>query len=219
MIRYLILIFLFFQVGSLSAQRFLGAVAFGGNLTQVDGDEVYGFKKIGFNVGAASFLPIKEKWFISLEVAFSQKGAYQKYPYVSNPNKDLPFYNLRLNYVEVPLLFHFEDKQIAMLGTGFSYNRLVGVKEIEWGERTSTAARNGVYAIDDFNWIVDVRFRLVKSLRLNFRFAYSVDKIRTRTFSNLAGDVWKRDQYNNILTLRLVYTFNEKIRPRPEDGA
>jgi len=200
-----------------NAQRFLGALAFGGNLTQVDGDEVYGYKKLGFNVGVASFLPIHEKFFISLEVAFSQKGAYQKYPRDQNPFKLLPYYNLRLNYVEIPLLFHFEDKHFAMIGTGFSLNRLVGAKEIEWGIPTSTTSRNGVYAINDINWMVDVRFRIYKSLRLNFRYAYSLGKIRTRTYSNYSGETWSRDQYNNILTMRVVYTFNEKIHPEDEE--
>jgi hypothetical protein len=218
--RKISLLFLFLLSINLSfGQRFLGALAFGGNLTQVDGDEVYGFKKPGFNVGAATFLPIQEKWFVSMEVAFSQKGAYQKYPWEADPSKDLPFYNLRLNYVEIPVLFHFEDKQFAMLGTGFSFNRLVGAKEIEWGQQTTTDSRNGVYSINDFNWMVDVRLRLYKSLRLNFRFAYSLSSIRTREYSNLSGDTWTRNQFNNILTLRLVYTFNETIRPRPEDGA
>jgi hypothetical protein len=193
-------------------QKFLGVLAFGGNLSQVDGDEVYGYKKPGFNIGAASFLPIKDRWFISMEVAFSQKGAYQKYPYAASPSQGLPFYNLRLNYVEVPLLFHFEDKQFAMVGAGISYNRLVGLKEIEWGIITSSGAQSGVYAIDDFNIIVDVRLRVYKSFRFNFRYAYSLEKIRTRTFSNLSGDVWTRNQFNNLLTFRILYTFNETIR-------
>lgn len=196
------------------SQRFLGALAFGGNLTQVDGDEVYGYKKLGFNIGAAAFMPIQQKWFVSLEVAFSQKGAYQKYPWDAVPGNALPYYNLRLNYVEIPLLFHFEDKQFAMIGTGISLNRLVGVNEIEWGLKTATEARNGIYSINDFNWIVDIRLRVYKNLRFNFRFAYSLDKIRTREFSNLSGDVWSRDQFNNILTFRAVYTFNEVIRPQ-----
>ena len=212
---FVFIFFLFFT--SAEAQRFLGALAFGGNLTQVDGDEVYGYKKLGLNAGVASFLPIHEKWFISLEVAFSQKGAYQKYPPVQNPQKSLPFYNLRLNYLEIPLLFHFEDKHFAMIGTGFSLNRLVGVKEIEWGIPTVTAARNGVYSINDVNWIVDLRFRIYKSLRLNFRYAYSVSKIRTREYSDYTGYKWTREQYNNILTMRLVYTFNEKIKEEDEE--
>ena len=199
------------------AQRFLGALAFGGNLTQVDGDEVYGYKKIGLNAGVSSLLPIHEKWFISLEVAFSQKGAYQKYPREYDPSKQLPFYNLRLDYLEIPMMIHFEDKHFVMIGTGFSLNRLVGVKEIEWGILTSTGPRNGIYTINDINWMVDIRFRIYKSLRLNFRYTYSVSKIRTRTYTDYTGYSWTRDQFNNVLTMRLIYTFNEKINPEDEE--
>jgi hypothetical protein len=57
-----------------SAQSFLGALAFGGNLTQVDGDEMYGFKKLGFNVGVSAIYPFTDKWSMSIEASFSQKG-------------------------------------------------------------------------------------------------------------------------------------------------
>lgn len=211
--RFLIILLIFVAGQEIFAQKFMGALAFGGNLAQVDGDEVYGFKKIGLNVGAAAFLPFNEQWKLSLEIGFTQKGAYQKYPMESDPTKELPYYNLRLDYVEIPFLIHYEDRQIAMIGTGFSYGRLVGAKEIEWGLQTATSSRSGVYDISDWNWVLDVRIRLVQSLRLNFRYAYSLYKLRTREFSNLSGDVWTRDQYNNVLTLRLVYTFGEKINP------
>ena len=207
-----VIIFIFFAFSNHSeAQRFLGALAFGGNHTQVDGDEVFGFKKLGFNVGVASFLPITQNWFLSLEVAFSQKGSYEKLPLVANPSNSLPYYNLRLNYVEVPFLMHYEDKKLAMLGAGFSFNRLVGAKEIEWGLPTTTNATNGIYSINDINAIVDIRLRVYKSFRINFRYAYSVSKIRTREYSDFAGNTWTRNQYNSILTFRVVYTFNEKI--------
>jgi len=216
--RKIILFFLFIAgFYTVDAQRFLGAFAFGGNLSQVDGDEVFGYKKLGLNVGVASFLPIHEKWFVSLEVAFSQKGAYQKYPREQDLSKSLPYYNLRLNYLEIPFLVHFEDKHFVMIGTGFSFNRLVGAKEVEWGIPTITGARNGIYSINDINWMVDVRFRIYKSLRLNFRYSYSLGKIRTRTYSDFTGYTWSRNQFNNILTLRFVYTFNETINPEDEE--
>lgn len=214
-----LLFFSIFFIFEANSQRFLGALAFGGNLTQVDGDEVFGYKKIGFNAGAAAFLPIKEIFFVSLEVGFTQKGAYQKYPRVSVIGQGLPYYDLRLNYLEVPLLFHIEDKQFAMLGTGFSFNRLVGLREIEWGKETASGTSANIYSMNDINWIVDIRLRMYKSLRLNFRFAYSLDKIRTRTFTYQDGSSETRNQFNNILTLRLVYTFNETIRPRPDNGS
>ena len=195
-------------------QRFQGAIAMGGNLTQVDGDEVYGFKKVGFNVAAIAIMPIKKKWAISLEATFSQKGAYQKYPREANPDKSLPYYNLRLNYAEVPVLIHFTDKEFLTFGLGLSWGRLVGVKEIEWGVQTPLTLYSGEYGRDDINGIIDIRVPVYHRLSFDIRYAYSFLKIRTRTFTSPSGSQTTREQYNNIITFRLYYIFNErKIRP------
>jgi hypothetical protein len=194
------------------AQSFLGAIAFGGNLTQVDGDEIYGFKKFGFNVGASSIYPFNEKWSISVEASYSQKGSYEKYPPEDRPDKSLPYYNLRLSYLEVPVFVYFTDKGFLTIGAGFSWGRLVGIKEIEWGETVHNSVTNSPYDRNDWNGIINVRIPIWQRFKIDFRYAYSLAKIRTRNYSNMSGDTWSRDQYNNIITLRLVYVFNEKIK-------
>jgi hypothetical protein len=75
---FLIVIFVIFSVhGNLSAQRIKGAVIAGMNLSQVDGDEVYGYNKVGLNAGASAILPVG-KWFsFSIETVYSQKGSKQ----------------------------------------------------------------------------------------------------------------------------------------------
>ncbi len=209
-LRIALFIFVLFLPFMASAQRFQGAVAFGTNLTQVDGDEAYGFKKFGFNVAAIAIIPFKEKWALSLEASFSQKGAYEKYPRESNPSKSLPYYNLRLNYAEVPLMIHFTDKKFLTVGLGLSWGKLVGVKEIEWGKQTKLNLYSGDYNANDFNIMVDVRVPIYKRLYFNFKYAYSLAKIRTREFSNYAGYKWKRKQYNNVLTFRILYVLNKQ---------
>jgi hypothetical protein len=213
-ISYLLPIFvgllLLFAVTQKSySQAFQGAVAIGSNLTQVDGDEVFGFKKFGLNASAIAIVPFKDKWSVSLEACFNQKGAYQKYPREMLPDKELPYYKLTLNYAEIPLMLHFTDKGFLTFGLGFSYGRLVGVKEIEWGIQTPLTLFSGDYIRDDYNVIFDVRAPIYKRLYFNFRYAYSLAKIRTRTYTNISGDEWTRDQYNNVLTIRLLYLFNE----------
>ncbi len=209
----IILVLSFVLLGSKTdAQRFLGAIAFGGNLTQVDGDEIYGFYKLGFNTGVSTIYPFNKKWSLGIEASFSQKGSYQKYPPESNPDKSLPYYDLRLNYLEVPLFMYFTDKEFLTIGLGFSYARLVGIKEVEWGETVSSSITNSPYNSEDWNILVNLRLPVWKRLKLDFRYAYSLAKIRTRQYTNDAGDTWSRDQYNNIITLRLVYVFNEKLK-------
>ncbi len=194
---------------NLKAQVIKGALIAGFNMTQVDGDEVYGFKKFGFNVGAAAIIPVKKKWSISLETIFSQKGAYQRPQY--NDSLYTGEYNLRLNYVEVPVLAHFTDKKIITIGTGFSWGRLVKSNEIEHGGIQSPYSDSIAFNKNDFNWLIDIRFRVWKKLKFNIRYAYSLAKIRTREFYSLAGTSWTRKQYNNVLTFRLIYVFNEQV--------
>lgn len=205
-----ILIFITISLSGIS-QVFLGAVSFGGNLSQVDGDEVYGFKKIGFNAGISAMTPLyKQRFFASVEISYSQKGAYQKYPYEADPTKSLPYYNLRLSYLDVPVLLHVLDKKVIMAGVGISYGRLVGLKEIEWGQSMNSNVVGGPYSRDDWNWIVDVRLPIKNRLKFNFRYAYSMQKIRTRVFTYESGSKETRQQFNNFMTFRVVYVFNEK---------
>jgi len=193
------------------AQAFLGALAFGGNLAQVDGDEMYGFKKIGFNAGVAAIYPFTDNWSMSIEASFSQKGSYQKYP-PEDIGKELPYYDLRLNYLDVPVLIHYTDKGFLNFGLGLSWGQLVGIKEVEWGETVHSSTTNSPYSSSDINGIVSIQIPIYKRFKFNFRYSYSFASIRTREYENQAGEKWSRQQYNNMLTFRLVYVFNEKIK-------
>jgi len=49
-------------------------------------------------------------------------------------------------------------------------------------------------------------------LKINLRYAYSIRSFRNREFSQ--GDF--REQYNNVVTIRLMYIFNEKPFQLPQ---
>jgi len=191
------------------AQRIKGQIIGGINATQIDGDEVYGYHKFGLNLGVGAILPFNNKrWSLSVETIFNQKGAYQN----ESPELDTlpkPYYNIRINYLEVPVLIHFEDKQTITFGLGFSWGRTVGIEEIEHGRKIETTTLAGPYKRDDVNFLADLRFRLYGKLKFNFRYAYTVFPIRTRIFTNSIGQTWERTQYNSLLTFRLIYVFNE----------
>jgi hypothetical protein len=191
-------------------QSFYGAFSLGSNLSQIDGDEIYGFKKLGLNASAAAIYPFHPSWQASVEIQFSQKGSYQKFPVVPVANQTLPYYNLRLDYLEVPFLIHFIDRTGVSIASGIQFGRLVALKEVEWGKETITEVGAGVYARDDWNAILDIRIPLAPRFKLNFRYHYSLVPIRTRTYENAINE-WTRQQYNNFMSLRLVYVFNEPI--------
>ncbi|MBI9037169.1 MAG: PorT family protein [Bacteroidales bacterium] len=203
----LFLLIFFFTADQGYSQRIKGALIAGFNATQVDGDEVVGYNKLGLNVGAAAIIPFKKKWSFSIENVFSQKGSHRGEIYIDSLSGS---YTLRLNYVEVPVLVHFTDKEIITVGSGFSWGRLVGAKEWEHGQRTNTSAKNGPYDKNEFSWLADLRFRIWKRLKFNLRFSYSLAKIRTRKYDN-GYSTWERKQYNNALSFRLLYIFNERL--------
>lgn len=192
------------------SQSIRGELITGFNLAQVDGDEVVGYRKPGFNGGVGAILPIGGQWSISIETLLSQKGAYKKFPFEYNDSLGLPYYNLRLNYAEVPLMLHYNDKNKLIFGLGFSYGRLVDMTEIEHGKDVGWTTANGPYKIGDWDILIDLRFKMFWRMYFNFRYAYSVAPIRERTYTS-GVNTWTRLQYNNMLTFRLLFVFNEEI--------
>ena len=208
----LIILTLILASVDLNAQRFKGAVMGGFNISQVDGDEVYGYHRFGGNIGAAAIMPFNN-WDITLEAVFNQKGAYQKRRYSGDSLTGE--YNLRLNYVEVPLLVHYTDKKFISAGLGFSYGRLVKAYEEEHSGSQPPYMDSVAFRKDDWNFLADFQIRIWKRLWFNVRFAYSMAPIRERTY-NPPGfpEPWTRKQYNHLWTFRLVYVFNEDLSDR-----
>ena len=200
----------------LQSQVIKGEAIFGMNLTQVDGDEVFGFKKIGLNVGAGVMIPIGGNWDVSLEAIYSQKGANQRAQWADSTHNGA--YRLNLNYAEVPVLVMYTDKEFISAGAGFAWGRLVGVKEWEHGKLVeSTTVNSGVYSKNDFSILVEARIRIYKQLKFNLRYQYSLVKIRTRDFGNTNTGFWTRDQFNNVISFRLIWVFNEEQSKRIRD--
>ncbi|HNW98087.1 MAG TPA: outer membrane beta-barrel protein [Bacteroidales bacterium] len=193
-----------------NSQSIRGGLICGFNKTQVDGDEVYGYHKYGLNTGAFASVPIKKKFSFSIEILYNQKGSYQKAWLIDSVKNGA--YKLILNYLDVPVLFQYEDKDIIKFGTGFSWGRLVDFGEWEHKQKINWDTPTGPYKKSDIDFIFDVQLRLIQGFSFDMRYAYSVAKIRTRIF--LTGE--KRNQFNNLITLRLMYTFRDKPMPKPK---
>lgn len=204
----LIISFLLLITTCITAQNIKGGIYGGFNLTQVDGDQVYGYHKKGFNVGPTAIIPIKKSLSLSIETIYNQKGSYQR-PYSKDSINGM--YKLKLNYVEVPVLIHYRDKSKTNFGTGLSWGRLVEFKEWEHKVPINWNKDSIPYKNNDICALVDVDFPIFDRFRFNFRYSYSLFKIRTRYFPNIKTT---RYQYNNMLTFRLLYVFKDDPKPK-----
>jgi hypothetical protein len=219
--KLLLISFMLLALSSaLFAQRFKGAIMGGMNISQVDGDEVVGYNRVGGHLGVAAILPLNN-WDITLETVFNQKGAWEKQQYRDTIN-DYVYtgqYDLRLNYVEVPLMAHYTDRGWITAGAGVSWGRLVSFNETEHGGSVPPYSDTVSFNKNDFDILVDLQFRIYQRLKFNIRYAYSLAPIREREYKEFyTGDEWSRRQYNNLFTFRLVYIFNEALPPKRTRG-
>jgi len=248
------LFFLFLLFCSLSptfAQRFIGGVAVGMNFSMVDGDEVFEtYSKVGFNGGpyVKLMLDNKQRFSVTMELLYSQKGGQKRYPAPNgvrialgdtaliDPNDTVEnmkyFYKLRTDYLEIPLLFHFEDPRSKFgIGIGIAWSRLVYITEYEHdfrkfsaqdttfkirgARRLNTTVNSGRYYKNDWSIIADVKIPIYKGLKANFRFQYSivpfgVERHFIPSTSTDKDEIRVRKPFHNTLTFRIIYSFNEK---------
>jgi len=205
-----ILLLLLLASTKVYSQRIMGGISVGMNLTQVDGDEYYGFKKFGLNVGPMAIIPLdkNKRWSISLELLYSQKGS--RY----NGQTDTTSYKLKLDYVDIPVLLHFTDKKVISGGVGVAYGQLINVKEWAHGVETDSITLSGPYNMGDLSVVADLQIRLWSKLWVDVRYQYSMLMIRKDVpFSDPTNpkNTWTRNQYNNVISLRLTWVFNQEI--------
>lgn len=220
---------------NVAAQRFIGFVAAGANFSQIEGDDVHGFTRVGANGGLGVALPLnrKQTWQLSVELLYSQKGSrkscspgyFDTLNYAPSMFNDIdvnkPFNpkmkcNIALDYVQIPLLIHYEEMYSGCtFGVGFAWSRLVRAHEVYNGFTRTINARSGHYKKSDWSVIADINIRLYKGLNLNFRYEYSLVPVRKTLFEYRRNDgstlAETHKYYNNMLSVRLEYYFNQKF--------
>lgn len=214
-----------------------GVVIAGFNLAQVDGDEVYGFYKFGANLGVGALLPLGKGFSFGIETLFNQKGAFKRFT-PAGDSSGLPYYKLRLDYLDVPAMVYFEDRHIWTIGLGFSWGRRVTYHETIRGEKAyfsqyffndapvwvppnyvpggDTILKEYSLGKNDWDVIISLQLRVWRHLKFDLRYSYSLINLGKRDYIYISGDSWSRKLYNNLLSFRMLYLLNEKYEPPPK---
>lgn len=189
-------------------------------MSQIEGDELKGFKHIGYTggVGALTALSNNYRWGLSVEALFNQRGVYNN----SHDPQNLYNIKLHLNYVDIPVLVHYQDPYGGMLfGLGLSYGRLVSRPDAERWKINSDYfipdTSDMSFIMRDLMAVADMRFTVWHGLQIDMRWQYSILPVKKDwTFNffngnNTDGSPRYRkktnDCYNHCLTIRLIWQF------------
>ena len=205
--------------GQVQAQRIHAFITSGIALSQVEGDELKGFDHLGFSggVGALTALTDNYRWGASMEILFNQRGVYNG----SHDPQNFYNINLTLNYIDIPVLLHYQDPYGGMLfGAGLSYGRLVQQPHgiIKYNPNYFIPDTNDMtFLSNDLCAIADMRFTIWRGLQLDIRWQHSLMAVkRDWTFfvyngvdanGNARYKSHSRNCYNHALTFRLIWQF------------
>lgn len=117
--------------------RFRGGIIAGVSASQIDGDESARYNKLGFVGGLRVISRLKQRTEASIEFLYAQRGSQTELI----KDQTNPFgFSLTMNYVEVPLQWHYKDWLVkgesddedyykVSFNAGLSYARFIGSKD------------------------------------------------------------------------------------------
>ena len=177
-----------------SAQNFDAGLIGGFCTSQVSGDNLSGYNKLGSRFGAYISYPINKKMCYQLEMQFLQKGS--KKPYTENSPET---YLFELNYIELPATLNYQVKKGISIESGLGTAFLVGYKEQDEITDINTDKPNTL-ALD---FLLGVQYDIKKNLKLNIRYANSISRIRKHASEQESG--FNNGQFSSLVSFALMY--------------
>ena len=177
-----------------SAQNFDAGLIGGFCTSQVSGDNLSGYDKLGSRFGAYINYPINKKMSYQLEMQYLQKGS--KKTYTENSPET---YLFELNYIELPATLNYQVKKGIYLESGIGTAFLVGYKEQDEITDINTDKPNTLA----FDFLLGVQYDIKKNLKLNIRYANSISRIRKHASEQELG--LNSGQVSALVSFALMY--------------
>jgi opacity protein-like surface antigen len=164
------------------AQNFEAFLIGGVNLSQIDGDKLAGYNKVGFVVGGATSITINEEWDFQQEIVYYQRGSKATADQLSIENFSIK----RLDYIDIIAQVKYDlEENLALLG-GLGYGTFVKVK-------SDVPEDKSLYNPDIFATF-GVQYQLADNLFIALKGQYSLNSVFK-----------PHNAYNNSLSLSLRY--------------
>lgn len=192
-VTFLFLLLSFLSIGEGNAQRFKGSAIFGLNFSQIDGDQLAGFSKLGLTGGFKLAYPLKKNVDLNFEMLYSQRGSTSGFGFGSGNDNYTD-----LKYIELPVYVNIMDWLIedgdyykAKAHAGLSYAYLFSVESV-----------NGLLSNDISNYKRhNVGYILGVDYAFNSKFGVTV------RYSRSFNSIYVVRAINYFITMRGEYFF------------
>ncbi len=190
------------------SQRFSAGIVGGMNASQIDGDMLAGFDKVGLTGGIKAIVNFESAIDFNIEFLFSQRGSR---PDIFNPDYD-PDINISLVYAEIPVYLTLgdwwqEEGQYHKVSAhaGLSYGRLITAKTTDYFHPIEMSLDLLVpfFNENDISWLLGATYRLSENWGLTGRYTNGILPLLNPKKHNLAAA--RLTSY--FITFRLDYYF------------
>ncbi len=197
------------------SQTFEAGIKAGIAASQISGDGYAGFNKAGIVAGLFSRIEFSDKHHIQFELTYTQKGS-RRNPKTSEG--DTEFFLLRLNYIEIPILYQFDYKNFTF-ETGPYVSTLVGTYlEDENGPFKLPSVVNQFKNMD-FGLSAGIAFNFSESVVISWRYSNSIvpvrdfnsrENIKTLGIGEGAFNRFNSGMFHSYMSFTLQFKFGEK---------
>jgi hypothetical protein len=193
-----------------SDNNFVGGIILGGNVSRMTGTYYQGYHKLGLTTGLTVYTRLKNKFWTSIELLYSQKGTIGVRQMESvYTGSYFEKYYARLNYIEVPVLLHYFDKRWYHFSIGASYSVLMKSKEdLVSYQPTNLYTQQSFFNQREYDIIIGGGLHVNKNLFLNIRYQHSVTPVRDAF--RVPQYVGYGNQLNNMFAFQFVYMMRYK---------
>jgi len=145
---------------------------------------------------------LNRKWLAQLEICYIQKGSLDD---INAELGDYSYYKMKIDYVEVPIVFIYTYKKIIRIEAGQAIGYLVNNVE---SNENGTLRNQTDFKKLDFSSIIGLNYLFENKINFSLRYMHSNLPIR----GNLSDGTYYRKggQYNKLLSFTIGYYFLRK---------
>jgi hypothetical protein len=190
------------------AQRFSAGLVAGLNASQIDGDLLAGFDRLGLTGGIKATMGLSKRIDLNLEFLYSERGSQ---PDLFNPQYD-PDIEIALRYAELPVYISIgdwwqeEDEYYKVTAyAGVSYARLMSARTFDYYNSAEEKVDLLVpyFNENDISWLLGATIRTSPRWGFAFRYTRGITPLLSPEKHNLNTN--RLSSY--FLTFRIEYYF------------